>query len=88
MTRQVTWPHEVVYTVAGKAAVYDDISMPLFMQGYLIVMEGKKEAVSAQMASHHKDLVTDSELYGWVKVQAYHVVWRNQLEQCQVSWDD
>ena len=34
---RITWTHEVVYTVAGKAA-YDDISLPLFIQEYLIVM--------------------------------------------------
>ena len=46
------WPHEVVYTVAGTAAVYD-ISMPLFVHGYLIMMQGE-EAVRAQMTSHLK----------------------------------
>ena len=77
----MTWLHEVVHTVAGKPAVYDDISMPLFVQGYLIVMEDEKEAVRDQMASHLQDLMSDSELYGWNKVQTYHAVWINQLEQ-------
>ena len=58
------------------------------MQGYLVVMEGEKATVRAQMASYLKDLMSDSELYGWDKVRAYHAVWLNQLEQGQVSWDD
>ena len=62
--------------------------MPLFVQGYLIVMEGVKEAVRAQMNAHLKDLKADSELCGWEKVWAYHAVWLNQLEQGLVSWYD
>ena len=42
--------------------------MPLFVQGYLIMMEGEKEAVRSQMVSHLKDLMADSELYGFDKV--------------------
>ena len=64
VTKHVTWPHVVVYTMAGKVAVYDYISMPLFIQGYLIVMEGEKEAVKTQMNSHLNDLMADSELHG------------------------
>ena len=62
MTRCITWPHKVVYTATGKAPVYAKISMALFMQGYLIVMEGEKEAVRVKTASHLKDLVADSSL--------------------------
>ena len=36
---KVTWPHEVVYTSAGKPATYQHISIPLFIHGYLIVMD-------------------------------------------------
>ena len=61
---------------------------PLSKQGYLIVMEGEKEAVRTQMNAHLKDLMVDSELYGLEKVHAYHAVWLNQLEQGWVRWDD
>ena len=33
---KVTWPHEVVYTLAGKLAAYQDIAISLFIQGYLL----------------------------------------------------
>ena len=39
--------------------------MTLFVQGYLIVMKGEKEAVRAKMTSHLEDLMGDVELYGW-----------------------
>ena len=51
--------------MAGKPAVYDEISMVLFIHGYLIVMEGEKEALKATMGTHLKDLMADTELYVW-----------------------
>ena len=36
---KVTWLHDVVYTSEGNPASYQDLTMPLFVQGYRIVME-------------------------------------------------
>ena len=33
MIRKVIWPHEVVYTLDGKPAAYQDILVRLFVQG-------------------------------------------------------
>ena len=87
MTKHVTWLHKVVYTMAGKALVYDEISMLCFIQGYLIT-RNREEAIRTQLSAHLKDLLADSELYGWDKVHAYHAVWLNQFKQGHVSWDD
>ena len=38
VTKHVIWPHKDVYATDGKAAVYDKISMALFVQGYLIII--------------------------------------------------
>ena len=51
VTNKVTWPHEVVYTSAWKQAFYMDISLPQFVQIYMIVMEG--EAVAIKRGWHH-----------------------------------
>ena len=64
ISRHVTWPHEVVYTVAGKPVVYDDISLSLFVRGYLIVMDGEKLVVKPHIAHHEQELMADTELYG------------------------
>ena len=77
-----------MYTAAGKASSYDDIPLSLFVQGYLIIMRGKKEGIRARMALHLGDLMGDAELYGWARVRTYHAVWVHQLEQGQVTWDD
>ena len=52
VSKCVAWLHEVVYSAAGKPAVYDEISMALFVHGYLIEMEGERESVKAKMATH------------------------------------
>ena len=74
--------------MVSKAAVYSDIAKPFFIQGYLIVMEGENKAIRSNMASRFKELMSDSELYGWDKVRTHNTVWLNQLEQGRVCWDD
>ena len=65
MTKCVTWQNEVVYAADGKPAVYDEISVPFFIQSYLIDMEAVKESVRTQMSAHLTDLMLDSQLCGW-----------------------
>ena len=73
---------------AGKPVAYEELLIPLFVQGYLIVMRGEKEAVRAKMASHLEELMGESTLYSCERVRAYHGVWINQLEQGQASWEN
>ena len=80
--------HELIYTAAGKPLAYEELSIPHFVQGHLIVMRGKKETITAKMASHLEELMGDSELYGWERVRAYDGVWLNQLQQGQESWQN
>ena len=42
---KVVWPHEVVYTVMGKPAEYEDISIPLFISSH---GSGKAGPVSSE----------------------------------------
>ena len=44
-------------------------------------MKGEKE----MMSSHFKDLMGDSEFYGWEKGRVYHVVQRNQLQKDELT---
>ena len=72
--KRITWLHEVVYTTAGKAPSYGDMSLLLFVQGYSIVKKGVKEGVRTKMNSHLEELMGDTELYGWEIVRVYHAV--------------
>ena len=78
---KMTWPYEVVYTSAGKPATYQDISIPLLIQGYLITMDSEEGPVRQKMTTNLKELMSDVELYGWDRVTNFHVVWLSQLEQ-------
>ena len=52
---KVTWPYEVVYTSAGKPAADQDISIPLFVQGYLMVMDSEEGYIRQKIVTHLKD---------------------------------
>lgn len=59
MVRKVTWPHEVVYFLAGKPAAYQDMSVPLFVKGYLITMDSQDTSIKHKMSEHLKDLMSE-----------------------------
>ena len=65
VVKRLIWPHEVVYTLTGKPASYEELSTPLFVHGYLIVMRGEEGAVRKKMASHLEELMSDVEPNGW-----------------------
>ena len=68
---KVTWPHEVVYTSEGKPASYQELTIPLFVQGFLIVMEIEEGPVKQLMSTHLQDLMSDAQWYGWDKVRTF-----------------
>ena len=59
-----------------------------FVYGYLIVMEGEEVAIKEKMAPHLKELMLDTQLYGWEHTRTFHGVWLNQLEQGMCTWSD
>ena len=52
---KVIWPHKVLYTSAGKPTTYQNILIPIFVQGYLIMMDTEEGLVSQKMVAHFKD---------------------------------
>ena len=61
---KVPWPHEVVYTSEGNHASYKELIIPLFVQGFLIVMELEEGPVKKLMSTHLQDLLSDAQWYG------------------------
>ena len=84
----VEWPHEFVYIVEGKPAEYETLSVPLFVSGYIKIMDGQKPEIKTRMSAHLADLMADSELYGSEAVCIFHAIWHQQLEQGIASWGD
>ena len=58
VVRRVTWLHEVVYSADGKPAAFQDLSIPLFIQGYSTIMKGEEGAIRERMATHLEDLIS------------------------------
>ena len=85
VVKWITWPHEVQYTVSGKPATYENVSVSSFAQGYLIIMQCEDIESTGIMTQHLEELTGDC-LQGWDKVRAYHGVVLNQMEQWHLSW--
>ena len=66
--KKITWPHEVVYTLAGKPASYQDMAVLQLACGYLLVMNSEM-AIRVQMVSHLKALMSNAQLYGWERTR-------------------
>ena len=47
---KVTWPNELVYMSAGQPAIYDELSIPLFIRGCLAILEAEKQHLRPIMA--------------------------------------
>ena len=35
--KQIVWQHKLVYDPSGKPAAYDELPLPIFIQGYLAI---------------------------------------------------
>ena len=57
IVHNLTWPHEVVYSSAGKPAVCQELAVPTFMQEYLVVMHGQDTKTRDVMAHHLEDMM-------------------------------
>ena len=66
--------------------MYEDLSITLFVSGYLAIMETLKSSFKHIMAKHLKELMADAEVYGWAPVGAYHAVWIQQIKNSQAQW--
>ena len=64
---KVTWPYKLVYKIHRQPAMYNELSINLFVSRYLTVMEAEK-------------LMMDAERYGWEPVRAFYAVWLQQME--------
>ena len=88
VVNKVKWPHELVYTATVQPAVYEDLSVTVFVSGYLAIMETVKPVRKPFILRHLKDLMADTEVYGWATVHAYHAVWLQQIENGRAQWMD
>ena len=72
----------------GTPTAYEDLSIPLFVKGYLIVVKGEEGVIKDKMATYLEQLKVDSELYGWEKFRTYNSVWMNNIDQGWAKWQE
>ena len=46
VVHNITWPYKVVYSTSRKPAVYQELSVPTFVQGYLVMMSGQDTKIT------------------------------------------
>ena len=88
VVKKVTWPRKVVYISNGKPAVYQDISVPLFVQGYLITTDSQDSSIKHREAEHLKDLMLDVEMHVWVGQNPGFSLCINEPDQTRITWLD
>ena len=74
-------PQRVIWSLMR--VQYEDLSVPLYgSDGY------SQAALWSVMSKHLKDLMSDSEVYGWAPVCTYYTVWLQQIEKGRAKWTD
>ena len=63
-----------VYSADSKPAEYESLTVPLFMAGYVQIMEAQTQDIMALMSIHLVELMADAKLYGWEAVRAFHTI--------------
>ena len=65
IVKQITWPHKLVYTSGREPAVYEQLSMSLFVSPYMTAFHTVKSGVTEMLLKHLRELMTDVSTYGW-----------------------
>ena len=61
--RQNLWLHELVYGPGGQPAIYDELLLPLFIQGYLVIIELERPAQKDAILKYLSELMADAASY-------------------------
>ena len=88
VTMKVIWPHKVLLTTQGQPPVYREMSLALFVNGYLTVLSEESEDNKPILLQHLQELMENSGIYGWKTVRDFHAAWLQQIEQRWSSWGD
>ena len=64
----------------------EQLTLPLFVMGYLEVVDTAKPGLKEVMLKHLCKLMADAATYGREQVHTYHAVWLQQLENSMADW--
>ena len=88
VVKHITLPHELIFTSRGQCAMCKQLSVPLFILGYIAILDTVKSMLKEIMFNYLRELMADAATYGWEPIQTYHVVWLQQLENRHAEWED
>ena len=69
----------------SQSPVYSDMSIALFVSGYLVVVAIESTSVNYMMV-YLQEMMEDVELYGWQVVCEFHAAWLQLIEQGRTAW--
>ena len=67
---------------------YEDLSLSLFISGYVAIVDIVKPTQTEAMLKHLRELMADVEICWCEPVRAFHGVWVPQLENGSGDWGD
>ena len=53
---------------SGQCTIYDELLLPLIIQGYLVIIELEMQFQHQPTLKHLSELMADVEIYGWEPV--------------------
>ena len=80
------WPHELVYGPSGQPTLYEELMLPLFISGYLTILESVNPVQKEALLNHLSELMANSAIYRWEPVWTLHAIWVQQLENNHADW--
>ena len=88
VVNRIKWLHEMGCSFVLQAPVYKDMSLALFLNGYLVIVAEESNSVRDILLRHLQELFEDVVVYGWMVARGYHAAWLQLLEQERVAWGD
>ena len=70
--------------------MYEELTLQIFLSGYLSVLDTVMAGQKYMMLKHLKEIMVDTELYGWEAVSSYYAAWLQQLKYSRANreWAD
>ena len=91
VTTRMDWPHFHVYRPVGQgAAVYDELTLPEFVFGYLTMVTKPQvsRADHDRMLWHLQTLMLDAARHPWAQVRHFHEIVIHHMETGEINWRD
>ncbi len=84
----IIWPHEFIYDDQGNPAKFDDLSIPQFVNGFLLMIGEAKPTIAPHMTAILQEAMEDAQRHPWQSVRACVAIFLQQIEMGRAKWSD